>query len=109
MVDVLAATGTLWRQFVGDDPGTALIHPQIVSLSREPFRCGNDIPVTPDLTIEDVSKADILILPELWLAPSDDMRERYRGAEIGFACLYRSGCTVYSACSGSVCWRPPAS
>jgi len=77
MVDVLSATGTLWRQLVGEDPGTALIHPRIVSLSREPFRCGNAIPVTPDLGIEDVSKADILILPELWLAPSDDMRERY--------------------------------
>ncbi len=51
MVDVLAATGTLWRQLVEDGPGTALIHPRIVSLSREPFRCGNDIPVTPDLAI----------------------------------------------------------
>ena len=102
MVDVLAATGTLWRQLVGDDPGTALIHPRIVSLSREPFRCGNDIPVTPDLTIEDVSKADILILPELWLAPSDDMRERYAELKDWIRRLYRSGCTIYSACSGSV-------
>jgi transcriptional regulator GlxA family with amidase domain len=102
MVDVLAATGTLWRQLVGDDPVAALIHPRIVSLSSEPFRCGNDIPVTPDLAIEDVSKADILILPELWLAPSDDMRERYAELKNWIRRLYRSGCTVYSACSGSV-------
>jgi transcriptional regulator GlxA family with amidase domain len=102
MVDVLAATGTLWRQLVGDDPGTALIHPRIVSPSREPFRCGNGIPVTPDLAIDDVSKADILILPELWLAPSDDMRERYAELKDWIRRLYRSGCTVYSACSGSV-------
>ena len=47
MVDVLAATGTLWRQLVGDDPGTGLIRPRIVSLSPKPFRCGNDIPVSP--------------------------------------------------------------
>ena len=66
------------------------------------FRCGNDIPVTPDLAIEDVSKADILILPELWLAPSDDMRERYAELKDWICRLYRSGCTVYSACSGSV-------
>ena len=90
-------------------PGAALIHPRIVSLSREPFRCGNDIPVTPDLAIEDVSKADILILPELWLAPSDDMRERDVELKDSIRQLYRGGCTVYSACSGSVLRRPPAS
>jgi transcriptional regulator GlxA family with amidase domain len=87
---------------VGDDPGAALIHPRIVSLSREPFRCGNEVPVTPHLAIEDVAKADILILPELWLAPSDDMRERYAELKEWIRRLYRSGCTVYSACSGSV-------
>ena len=102
MVDVLAATGTLWRQLVGGDPGTGLIRPRIVSLSRKPFRCGNDIPVSPDLAINEVRKADILILPELWLAPSDDMRGRYAELKDWIRQLYRSGCTVYSACSGSV-------
>ena len=51
MVDVLAATGTLWRELVGEEPGAGLIRPRIVALSREPFRCGNGIPVIPDLAL----------------------------------------------------------
>jgi hypothetical protein len=48
MLDVLAATGTLWQELVGEEPGTGLIRPRIVARSREPFRCGNGIPVIPD-------------------------------------------------------------
>ena len=73
LIDVLSATGTLWCQLVEDDPGVPLIRPRIVSLSREPFRCGNGIPVAPDLSIAEAVKPDILILPELWLAPTDDL------------------------------------
>jgi transcriptional regulator GlxA family with amidase domain len=102
MVDVLAATGTLWHQLVGDDPGVGLIRPRIVSLSREQFRCGNGIPVSPDLAIDEVRKADIVILPELWLAPSDAMRERYPELKDWIRQRHRAGSTIYSACSGSV-------
>jgi len=102
MVDVLAATGTLWRELVGDDPGQALIRPRIVSLSRDPFRCGNGIPVNPDLAIDEVSEAEIVILPELWLAPSDDMGERYPELKDWILQRHRDGSTIYSACSGSV-------
>jgi transcriptional regulator GlxA family with amidase domain len=102
LIDVLSATGTLWHQLVEDDPGRPLIRPRIVSLSREPFRCGNGIPVTPDLSIAEVAGPDILILPELWLAPTDDMGERYAELKDWICRLYRGGTTVYSACSGSV-------
>jgi hypothetical protein len=33
MVDVLAATGTLWRELVGEDPGHPLIRPRPKSRS----------------------------------------------------------------------------
>ena len=60
MIDVLAATGTLWRELVGEAPGESLIAPRIVSLSRQPFQCGNRIPVAPDLSIHEPSRAGII-------------------------------------------------
>jgi transcriptional regulator GlxA family with amidase domain len=102
MIDVLAATGSLWRELVGDEPGGKLIRPRIVSLSREPFRCGNGIPVSPDVAIDEAADADIVVLPELWLAPSDDMRTRYPELKEWLRQLHRNGSTIYSACSGSV-------
>lgn len=102
MVDVLAATGTLWRELVGEDPGRRLIQPRIVSLSRKPFRCGNGIPVSPDVEFGDVVNADIVIIPELWLAPTDDMGERYAKLKDWIRRRYRAGSTIYTACSGSI-------
>ena len=77
MVDVLAATGTLWQQLVGEEPAGSAIRPRIVALSREPFRCGNGIPVIPDLAVDEDPADDVVILPELWLARDDDMKGRY--------------------------------
>ncbi len=102
MVDVLAGTGALWRELVGEQPGTALIRPRIVSLSRKPFQCGNGIPITPEAGIEEAPTADIIILPELWLAPNDDLRGRYPKVEEWIRRRYHAGCMIYSACSGSV-------
>jgi transcriptional regulator GlxA family with amidase domain len=102
MVDVLAATGTLWRQLVGENPGAGLIRPRILGISRDPFRCGNAIPVAPDVSIDEDPEADIVILPELWLAPDDDMKGRYPELREWIRRRHRAGSTIYSACSGAV-------
>jgi transcriptional regulator GlxA family with amidase domain len=102
MVDVLAATGSLWRELVGEAPVPALIRPRIASVSREPFRCGNGIPVMPDIAIGEDPAAEIVILPELWLAPDADFRGRYPQVEAWIRQRYAAGSTIYSACSGSV-------
>ena len=102
MVDVLAATGTLWRQLVGEEPAGSLIRPTIVAPSRDAFRCGNGIPVIPDVSIDEDPVADIVILPELWLAPDDDMKGRYPELIDWIRRRHRAGSTIYSACSGAV-------
>lgn len=102
MVDVLAATGTLWQQLVEYEAGSVLIRPRIVALSREAFRCGNGIPVIPDLTIAEAPPAGIVILPELWLPPDDDMKGRYPELLDWLRRYHAGGGTIYTACSGSV-------
>jgi hypothetical protein len=79
MIDVLNATGNLWQQLVGEEPGDSLIRPHIVSPDGRDFHCGNGIPVQPAFNIEDDPAADIVIVPELWLAPDDAMDDRYFG------------------------------
>jgi hypothetical protein len=74
MIDVLGAAGMLWRQLVGEPSREPLLQPRIVALSREPFRCGNGIPVCPDFGLDEDPAAGIVILPELWMAPDDDMQ-----------------------------------
>ena len=102
MVDVLAATGTLWRELVGEEPGHPQIHPRIVAPSLEPFRCGNGIPVSPEVSLANVARPEIVILPELWLAPTDDMGNRYEEVKDWIRLCYHGGSTIYTACSGSI-------
>jgi len=102
LVDVFSSTGTLWRELIGDEPGRRLISPKIVSPSNDPFQCGNGIPVRPDLTIKTKSNAGIVIVPELWLAANDDLTQRYDDLKEWLRQRYRTGSTIYSACSGSV-------
>jgi len=102
LIDVFASTGTLWREIVGDEPGGTLIQPKIVSLSRDQFQCGNGIPVTPELTIQDKCASDIIVVPELWLSTDDDLRERYAELKEWLRERQRAGSNIYSACSGSI-------
>lgn len=102
LIDVFASTGTLWLALVGDEPTGRQIRPKVVSLSRDPFRCGNAIPVTPDLTIADRSDAEIIVIPELWLAPDDDLKDRYPEVKEWLRKRHNAGSNIYSACSGAV-------
>jgi transcriptional regulator GlxA family with amidase domain len=75
---------------------------RIVSPERRPFQCGNGIPVQPALAIADEPKADIVILPELWLGPDDDLRGRYPELMEWIRRKHGERAWIYSACSGAV-------
>lgn len=102
MIDVLAAAGALWRQLTGEAAPVPLIRPRIVSLSRQPFACGNAIPVVPDCAFGESGVAKMVIVPELWLDPADDMRNRYPELKAWLRARHKAGTAIYSACSGSI-------
>lgn len=102
MLDVLAATGNLWQELVGGEPPRKLIQPRVVSDRRKDFQCGNGIPVRPDCHVGDDPRADIIILPELWLGPDEDISGRYDAIIDWVRRSYQGGASIYSACSGSI-------
>lgn len=102
MIDVLTATGTLWQELVGGEPGHSLIRPRIVAHTAEPFACGNGIPIHPALCVDEDPEAPIVILPELWLAPDDAMEGRYPKVIDWIRQRHGAGSMIYSACSGAV-------
>jgi transcriptional regulator GlxA family with amidase domain len=102
MFDVLSATGTLWREMSGAKPGVALIRPRLISIRRAPFRCGNGIPVEPEASIDEVRAPPIIIVPEIWLAPDDDLSDRYDDLKAWLRDCYTRGSLIYAACSGAI-------
>jgi len=102
MVDVLSSTGNIWQTLTGSGREQKLIRPRIVSNNLQPFYCGNRIPVQPDLSINGNAKADIVIVPELWLGPDENISGRYPALVEWINKMYRKGAFLYSACSGAV-------
>ena len=78
MVDVLRAAGNLWQTLVRTATLAAPFNVRIVSPRARPFRCGNAVPVIPDVSIrENPAYAHIVVLPELWLGPDEHLGNRY--------------------------------
>lgn len=102
MLDVLLAAGNIWQTLVREAEVQHLFNVRIVSPDGQPFSCGNYIPVTPHCAIADKLQADIVILPELWLGPDDNIQGRYPKLMAWLRQRYKQGCYLYSACSGAV-------
>ena len=102
MLDVLLAAGKIWQTLVRTASEQTLFQVHIVSPTAESFACGNGIPVVPDCSITDHPRASVLILPELWLGPDEDIHGRYPELMEWIRPMHREGCMIYSACSGAV-------
>lgn len=102
MVDVLRAAGNIWQTLARSGEISSLFRVRIVAPTAEPFACGNAVPVTPDCSIAEDPEARILILPEIWLDPDDDLHGRYPDLMEWIRRKYQEGAWLYSACSGAV-------
>jgi transcriptional regulator GlxA family with amidase domain len=102
MLDVLSVTGNVWHTLMRAEPMRPPFHVTVVGLTRERFHCGNGIPVEPGAAIGEVDRADIVILPELWLGPDEHLEGRYPALIEWIRSRYDNGACVYSACSGAL-------
>jgi transcriptional regulator GlxA family with amidase domain len=102
MVDVLLAAGNIWQTLVRSQTEQKLFQVRIVSTEKALFSCGNGIPVNPECSISEDPEADIVIFPELWLGPDEDLKGRYPELMAWIRHMYKQGAALYSACSGSV-------
>ncbi|HUE80142.1 MAG TPA: helix-turn-helix domain-containing protein [Sphingomicrobium sp.] len=102
MLDVLAAAGNLWQDLVGEEQSKRLIEPRIIAGTAAPFSCGNGIPVQPACCVGDDPQPDIVIIPELWLGPDEDLAGRHREIIGWVRRCYDRGASIYSACSGAI-------
>lgn len=100
--DVLLAAGNLWQTLVRSAPLPAQFRVRILSLKAKPFRCGNGIPVAPELGLADGSEPDIVIVPELWIGPDEILAGRHAPLVEWLRAQHARGATLYSSCSGAL-------
>lgn len=102
MIDVLMATGNVWQTLTWQGGARNAFRVRIVAPGKRPFSCGHGIPVRPDCSVAEDPRGTIVILPELWLGPDEDVVGRYPALMAWIKDSYRRGAELYSACSGAV-------
>jgi transcriptional regulator GlxA family with amidase domain len=58
--------------------------------------------VRPHCSIHDNPNASIIILPEIWLGPDEDIHGRHTVLTEWIRQQYKNGASIYSACSGAI-------
>ena len=98
--DLLMAAGRDWGFVVTGQPGPSLMQPTIVSARHGTFVAANDVPITPQATLEDRADASIICIPELAVPPSDPLSGRFNAEIEWLKRCYARGATIATACSG---------
>jgi transcriptional regulator GlxA family with amidase domain len=95
-------TGRIWEALLRREVGPLPFEVRIASATTADFRCGNGIPVCPDVAIVDRPHADIVVIPELWLGPDQHLGGRYTEVTDWLRERYAKGAYIYSVCSASL-------
>ena len=102
MYDLFAAAGRDWDFIVNGAPGAPRLRPVVVAARTQGFRAINGVWITPDRTLDDCHQAEVVCVPELFVAPGERLGDRY-AAEIDWLReRYAAGATLATACSGAL-------
>jgi hypothetical protein len=81
--DVVKSAGRDWGIIVEGKPGLALIRPRVVSANAGPFAAANDVPITPETTLDDMPSPDVACVPELNVPPGEPLEGRFTAESPG--------------------------
>lgn len=102
LFEVFSTFAGTWSALMTDDPVEAGFDARIVARGKENFRCFGGAPVTPQASMAEVERADVVIVTDLAVDPRDDHRERWPDIGSWLHRLHDGGAMVCSVCSGSV-------
>jgi transcriptional regulator GlxA family with amidase domain len=102
MYDLFIGAGRDWGFIIDGKAGPQLMSTQIASSYAGTFAAGNNVQITPQVTLKECRNADIICVPELLVPPNDSMDGRF-AEEIGWLQeCYANGTTIATACSGAM-------
>ena len=91
-----------WIELTGETAFEAGFDVRIVSETGGSVVCTGGITVTPDASIEDIDRADAVIVSDLSLDPAADHRSRWREVTRWLRRIHDRGGMICSVCSGAI-------
>lgn len=102
MLDVFSSAGRDWQLIETGRPGPGAFDTRVVSRDGEPFPVANGVTLRPDGTLALEPPPDIVCIPEVLIAPDDDIIERYEDECRWLVGCHATGSTLASVCSGAL-------
>ena len=100
--DLFMSAGRDWGFLVDGQPGPGLLRPLVVSAQPGSFVATNDVPITPQASLDQRAVADVICIPELALPPGESFEGRFTEEIEWLRRCYAAGATLASACSGAM-------
>jgi transcriptional regulator GlxA family with amidase domain len=102
MFDVLESAGRDWGLVVGGLPGSSALRTLIVSADGRGRTVGNRLWIEPHASLETCRRPDVIVIPDLMVAPQEDIAGRYAAELSWLAREYARGATLATACTGAL-------
>jgi transcriptional regulator GlxA family with amidase domain len=102
MYDLFISAGRDWDMLIEGKPGRIHIQPFVVSTDGKGFRSGNGIWIEPDESLASAPTPDVICIPEIFVAPDEDISGRYDAYIAWIREQYTVGATLATACTGAL-------
>jgi len=100
MFDLFASAGRDWSLITKGVPGPSLIRTRILSADGEGFHTANGAWVQPQGTLEEAVAPDVICMPDLLVAPGENIDGRHPRETRWLRENYAAGSTLATACTG---------
>jgi len=102
MYDLFLSSGRDWHVVTQGRPGPSLIHSLLVARTSAALDIGNNVRVTPHVSMADCPPLDVICLPEVNLPPDTALADRFADEIQWLKERYEQGTILAAACSGAM-------
>ncbi len=102
MYDLFASAGRDWGMIVHGQPGAPLMQPRLVSSRPGSVIVSNDVKVEAHQALEDCTRAEVVCIPEVNIAPGESLAGRFTSEISWLQQCHRDGSLLAAACSGAM-------
>lgn len=102
LYDVLSTAGVVYSEMTSGATGDATLDVKIVAATAEPFRCFGGILVEPHAGTEEIAKADVVIVCDMYTPIDTPLKDGIHREVDWIKRMYAGGAMLGSVCSGSL-------
>jgi len=100
--EVFSCVGNIWEKLTGDQVRSREMTPRIVGPTTDLVRTVLGVPLQPDLAFDDMSRMDVVVVPDLFVEANASTKDMWTDATWWLRSQREHGAIICSVCTGSL-------